>query len=75
MIRLFVDNVEPAIVSNKAPFINLGTPKSKENHMWRYLYDDAYNNSFERMVFTWRDAVSRGERILHLILMMIWLKR
>jgi len=58
--RLFVDNVEPAIVSNKAPFINLGTPKSKENHMWRYLYDDAYNDTFERMVFTWRDAVKAG---------------
>ena len=58
--KLFVDNVEPAIVSNKAPFINLGTPKSKENHMWRYLYDDAYNDSFERMVFTWRDAVKPG---------------
>jgi hypothetical protein len=28
--------------------------------MWRYLYDDAYNNSFERMVFTWRDAVKAG---------------
>jgi len=58
--RLFVDNVEPAIVSNRAPFINLGTPKSKENHMWRYLYDDAYEQSFERMVYTWRDAVKAG---------------
>jgi len=58
--RLFVDNVEPAIVSNRAPFINLGTPKSKENHMWRYLYDDAYEKTFERMVFTWRDAVQPG---------------
>ena len=58
--KLFVDNVEPAIVSNKAPFINLGTPKSKENHMWRYLYDDAYSNTFERMVFTWKDAVKAG---------------
>ena len=58
--RLFVDNVEPAIVSNRAPFINLGTPKSKENHMWRYLYDDAYENTFERMVYTWRDAVKPG---------------
>ena len=58
--KLFVDNVEPAIVSNRAPFINLGTPKSKENHMWRYLYDDAYEHSFERMVFTWRDAVKPG---------------
>ena len=58
--KLFVDNVEPAIVSNKAPFINLGTPKSKENHMWRYLYDDAYSNTFERMVYTWRDAVKPG---------------
>ena len=58
---LFVDNVEPAIVSNKAPFINLGTPKSKDNHMWRYLYDDAYADSFTRMVFTWRDAIDQGE--------------
>ena len=58
---IFVDNVEPAIVSNKAPFINLGTPKSKDNHMWRYLYDDAYSDSFERLVFTWRDAVDKGE--------------
>jgi len=59
--HLFVDNVEPAIVSNKAPFINLGTPKSKDNHMWRYLYDDAYSDSFERLVFTWRDAIDEGE--------------
>jgi hypothetical protein len=59
--HLFVDNVEPAIVSNRAPFINLGTPKSKSNHMWRYLYDDAYADSFTRMVFTWRDAVEKGE--------------
>ena len=58
---LFVDNVEPCIVANRAPFINLGTPKSKENHMWRYLYDDAYSDSFERMVFTWRDAIDKGE--------------
>jgi len=58
--HLFVDNVEPAIVSNKAPFINLGTPKSKDNHMWRYLYDDAYEGTFERMVFTWRDAINEG---------------
>jgi len=59
--HLFVDNVEPAIVSNKAPFVNLGTPKSKDNHMWRYLYDDAYSDSFERLVFTWRDAIDKGE--------------
>ena len=59
--NLFVDNVEPAIVSNKAPFINLGTPKSKENHMWRYLYDDAYAESFERLVYTWRDAIEPGD--------------
>jgi len=58
--HLFVDNVEPAIVSNRAPFINLGTPKSKSNHMWRYLYDDSYADSFTRMVFTWRDAVKKG---------------
>jgi phage terminase large subunit-like protein len=51
--RLFVDNVEPAIVSNKAPFINLGTPKSKENHMYRYLYDEAYEPTFTRLHFTW----------------------
>ena len=57
---IFVDNVEPAIVSNKAPFINLGTPKSKENHMWRYLYDDVYEHNWTRLVFTWRDAVEGG---------------
>ena len=43
--NIFIDNVEPAIVSNKAPFINLGTPKSKDNHMYRYLYDDSYADS------------------------------
>jgi len=58
---LFVDNVEPAIVSNNAPFINLGTPKSKDNHMWRYLYDNAYDATWTRMVFTWRDAVVVGD--------------
>jgi hypothetical protein len=59
--RLFIDNVEPAIVSNKAPFINLGTPKNKDNHMYRYLYDENYDFSFERMHFTWRDAIIKGE--------------
>ena len=59
--KLFVDNVEPAIVSNKAPFINLGTPKSKDNHMWRYLYDDAYSDTYTRLHYTWRDAVKQGE--------------
>jgi len=58
--RLFIDNVEPAIVSNKAPFINLGTPKSKENHMYRYLYDEAYEATFTRLHFTWRDAIEPG---------------
>ena len=58
--KLFIDNVEPCIVSNRAPFINLGTPKSKQNHMYRYLYDDAYAQSFEQLVFTWRDAVKPG---------------
>ena len=46
--------------SNRAPFINLGTPKSKENHMYRYLYDDNYQDSFEQLHFTWRDAVNAG---------------
>ncbi len=59
--KLFIDNVEPAIVSNKAPFINLGTPKSKDNHMWRYLYDDGYADTFTRLHYTWRDAVNKGE--------------
>jgi len=59
--KLFIDNVEPAIVSNKAPFINLGTPKSKDNHMWRYLYDDGYADTFTRLHYTWRDAVKKGE--------------
>ena len=59
--RLFIDNVEPAIVSNMAPFINLGTPKSKDNHMHRYLYDDAYADTWTRLHFTWRDAVKQGD--------------
>ena len=59
--KLFVDNVEPCIISNKAPFINLGTPKSKDNHMWRYLYDDNYSDTFTRLHYTWRDAVKPGE--------------
>ena len=58
--KLFIDNVEPAIVSNMAPFINLGTPKSKDNHMWRYLYDDAYVETFTRLHYTWRDAIKKG---------------
>jgi len=58
---LFIDNVEPCIVANKAPFINLGTPKSKENHMHRYLYDESYADTFERLHFNWRDAVIKGE--------------
>ena len=58
--RLFVDNVEPCIVANRAPFINLGTPKSKDNHMWRYLYDDAYAESFERLHYNWKDAIVQG---------------
>jgi len=58
--RLFVDNVEPCIVANRAPFINLGTPKSKDNHMWRYLYDDAYAQSFERLHYNWKDAIVQG---------------
>ena len=59
--NLFIDNVEPAIVSNKAPFINLGTPKSKDNHMYRYLYDDSYADSWTRLTYTWRDAVKQGD--------------
>jgi len=59
--KLFIDNVEPSIVSNKAPFINLGTPKSKDNHMWRYLYDDGYADTFTRLHYTWRDAVKPGD--------------
>ena len=59
--NIFIDNVEPAIVSNKAPFINLGTPKSKDNHMYRYLYDDSYADSWTRLTYTWRDAVKQGD--------------
>ena len=59
--ELFVDNVEPCIVANKAPFINLGTPKTKENHMHRYLYDERYEDSFTRLQYTWRNAIIKGE--------------
>ena len=59
--ELFVDNVEPCIVANKAPFINLGTPKTKENHMHRYLFDERYEDSFTRLQYTWRNAIVKGE--------------
>jgi hypothetical protein len=59
--ELFIDNVEPSIIANSAPFINLGTPKSKENHMYRYLYDEAYSGTFKRLHFTWADAIIKGE--------------
>ena len=59
--ELFVDNVEPCIVANKAPFINLGTPKTKENHMHRYLYDERYEDTFTRLQYTWRNAIVKGE--------------
>jgi len=59
--ELFVDNVEPCIIANKAPFINLGTPKTKENHMHRYLYDERYEDSFTRLQYTWRNAIVKGE--------------
>jgi hypothetical protein len=59
--KLFIDNVEPCVIANKAPFINLGTPKSKDNHMYKYLYDDGYAATFKRLHYTWRDAVKKGE--------------
>ena len=59
--ELFVDNVEPCIIANKAPFINLGTPKTKENHMHRYLFDERYEDSFTRLQYTWRNAIVKGE--------------
>jgi hypothetical protein len=59
--KLFIDNVEPCIIANKAPFINLGTPKSKDNHMYKYLYDDGYADTFKRLHYTWRDAVKKGD--------------
>ena len=58
---LFIDNVEPSIIANKAAFINLGTPKTKENHMHRYLYDENYAQSFTRLHYTWKDAVIKGD--------------
>jgi len=59
--KLFIDNVEPCIIANKAPFINLGTPKSKDNHMYKYLYDDGYAGTFKRLHYSWRDAVKKGD--------------
>ena len=59
--ELFIDNVEPCIIANKAPFINLGTPKSKENHMYRYLFDEGYQDTFTRLHYTWRNAITKGE--------------
>jgi len=57
---IFIPNVEPMVVRHQAPFINIGTPFSKNNHFYRYLYDDAYND-FKRLFFTYKDGLIRGD--------------
>ena len=57
---LFVDNVEPAIVSNKAPFINLGTPKSQKRITCGVICMMMPIQILgRRLWFTWRDAVDK----------------
>lgn len=58
--NLFESNIEPIVMSEKAPFINIGTPKSKDNHSYRYLYDDRYKH-FKSLRFTYKDAMVKGD--------------
>ena len=58
--NLFEGNIEPIVISEKAPFINIGTPKTKDNHSYRYLYDDRYTH-FKSLIFTYKDAMVKGD--------------
>jgi hypothetical protein len=51
----------PLAPTNQGQAIRGQTPKSKDNHMWRYLYDDNYAETFTRLHYTWRDAVKPGD--------------
>ena len=57
---IFISNVEPMTIRHKPPFVNIGTPFSKDNHFYRYLYDEAYGN-FTRLFFTYKDALVKGD--------------
>lgn len=58
--ELFVDNVEPCVVRHQAPFINIGTPNDKDNHTWRYMYDENYTH-FTRLKYDYKTAMEKGE--------------
>lgn len=57
-IEIFQPNVEPVIRRKKAPFINIGTPLTEESHVYKYLYQPAYQNEFCRpLLFTYLDGL------------------
>jgi len=58
--HLFDANIEPIVLANRAPFINIGTPKTKDNHTYKYLYDDRYKH-FKRLRFTYKHAMVKGD--------------
>lgn len=58
--NLFDANIEPIVLANRAPFINIGTPKTRDNHTYKYLNDDNYDH-FKRMTFTYVDAMDKGD--------------
>ena len=56
---IFVSNVEPMVTRHHAPFINIGTPFSKNNHFYRYLYNEEFND-FRRLFFSYKDGMIKG---------------
>jgi len=58
--NLFEQNIEPIVLAEEAPFINIGTPKSKDNHCYRYLFDERYSH-FRSLKYTYIDAMNKGD--------------
>ena len=58
--NLFEANIEPIVMAHRAPFINIGTPKNKDNHSYRYMYSDKYGH-FERLKYDYKDALVVGD--------------
>jgi len=58
--NLFESNIEPIVLAEEAPFINIGTPKTKDNHAYRYLFDKRYDH-FTRKTFTYIEAMIKGD--------------
>ena len=58
---IFVPNVEPIVVAKSAPFVNITTPGPRDNHVFRYLYDEKTAKRWRRIKYTWRDMLDQGD--------------